>query len=386
MEQLRAVLEEYLSEQLGQIILSNSKEKEKISKVKIRPVMLKSRLFFQRTSYVGTKVLHENDTKEETIAYILEYFGKTFKQIEITAPGMQVTGLSGKRGSVMVKKKRMVQYENQKGVTELSHNRQKKYLIEEGSRVPFMEDLGVMSSEGKIIRAKYDKFKQINRFLEFIEDIVPKLPTDRRVQIIDFGCGKSYLTFAMYYYLRILRNYDISIVGLDLKEDVIEHCNQLKDRYGYDRLTFVCGDISTYQETDAVDMVVTLHACDTATDYALAKAVKWNASVILSVPCCQHELNGQIENELLKPVLKYGLLKERMSALLTDGIRANLLEQNGYDVQVLEFIDMQHTPKNILIRAVRKERYTAAGGADVQHLMEALHAEPMLDTLLRSNE
>lgn len=386
MEQLRAVLEEYLSEQLGQIILSNSKEKERVSKIKIRPVILKNRLFFQCTSYVGTKVLHENSTKEETIEYILEYFGKTFRQIEITTPGMQVTGLSSKRGNVMLKKKRMVQYENQKGMTELSHNRQKKYLIEEGSRVPFMEDLGVMSREGKIIRAKYDKFKQINRFLEFIEDIVPKLPTDRRVQIIDFGCGKSYLTFAMYYYLRILRNYDISIVGLDLKEDVIEHCNQLKDRYGYDRLTFVCGDISTYQEADTVDMVVTLHACDTATDYALAKAVRWKAAVILSVPCCQHELNGQIENELLKPVLKYGLLKERMSALLTDGIRANLLEQNGYDVQVLEFIDMQHTPKNILIRAVRKEGLTAAVSADARHLIEALHAEPMLDTLLQSNE
>ena len=373
-----------MSEQLGQVILSNSKEKEKISKARIRPVMLKNRLFFQCTSYVGTKVLHENYTKEEVIRYILEYFGNTFRQIEIMTPGMQVTGLSSKRGSVMLKKKHMVQYEGPKGVTSLSHNRKKKYLIEEGNDVPFMEDLGVMTHEGKIVRAKYDKFKQINRFLELIEDIVPKLPTDRRIQIIDFGCGKSYLTFAMYYYLKVVRNYDLSIVGLDLKEDVIEHCNQLSERYGYDHLKFVCGDISTYNETNEVDMVVTLHACDTATDYALAKAVKWKASVILSVPCCQHELNGQIQSALLAPVFKYGLLQERISALLTDGIRANLLEQQGYDVQVLEFIDMQHTPKNILIRAVRS-RHAVSDAADTQQLIEALHVNPMLNELLKEN-
>ncbi len=384
MEQLSTVLEECMSEQLGQIILSNSKEKEKISKVKIRPVMLKNQLFFQGTSYIGTKVLHKNYTKEEAIGYILAYFGKTFKQIEITVPGMQITGLTSKRGSIMLKKKKLVQYENQVGITDLSHNRKKKYLIEEGTYVPFMEDLGVMNKDGRIIRAKYDKYKQINRFLEFIEDIVPRLPVDRRVQIIDFGCGKSYLTFAMYYYLKIIRKYDVCIVGLDLKEDVIEHCNQLKNQYGYDQLSFVCGDISTYNEVNHVDMVVTLHACDTATDYALAKAIKWNASVILSVPCCQHELNGQIQNDLLSPVLKYGLLKERMSALITDGIRANLLEQNGYEVQVLEFIDMQHTPKNILIRAVR------TGQADcreekTQLLISELHVKPMLEELLRDH-
>ncbi len=381
MEQLSTVLEECMSEQLGQVILSNSKEKEKISKVKIRPVMLKNRLFFQCTSYVGTKVLHENHTKEEAVRYILEYFGKTFKQIEMTMPGMQTTGLASKRGNIMLKKKKLVQYENQAGITDLSHNRKKKYLIEEGTYVPFMEDLGVMNKDGKIIRAKYDKYKQINRFLEFIEDIVPRLPVDRRVQIIDFGCGKSYLTFAMYYYLKLVRKYDVCIIGLDLKEDVIEHCNQLKDQYGYDQLSFVCGDISTYNEVNQVDMVVTLHACDTATDYALAKAVKWNASVILSVPCCQHELNGQIQNDLLSPVLKYGLLKERMSALITDGVRANLLEQNGYEVQVLEFIDMQHTPKNILIRAVRTGQ-TGRRDEKTQHLISELHVKPMLEELL----
>ncbi len=381
--QLITILNEYVTSELLQVILSNSKDKENISKIKIRPVMLKDRLFFQCTSYVKTKVLHSNRTKEEVIRYILQQFGETFKQMELSAPGVQITALCSKRDHIMIKKKHMVQYGEDRVKTDLSHNRKKQYLIEEGTCVPFMVDLGVMTKDGKVVKAKYDKYKQINRFLEFIEDIVPRLPTDHQLQIIDFGCGKSYLTFALYYYLKILKQYDISVVGLDLKDDVIEHCNQLKDQYGYDQLKFICGDISTYNETNCVDMVVTLHACDTATDYALAKAISWNASVILSVPCCQHELNGQLSNELLEPVLKYGLIRERMSALFTDGIRANLLEQMGYDVQILEFIDMQHTPKNILIRAVRNNR-AVKRDHQTGALIEALHVKPMLSELLKT--
>lgn len=192
-------------------------------------------------------------------------------------------------------------------------------------------DLGVMTKEGKIVRQKYDKYRQINRFLEFVEDILPQLSKEREQTIIDFGCGKSYLTFAMYYYLKELKGYDIRIIGLDLKEDVIAHCNELKDKYGYGKLSFLVGDIASYTDVDAVDMVVTLYACDTATDYALAKAVQWGAKVILSVPCCQHEANRMMENELLQPVLQYGILKERMAAIMTDAVRANLLTAKGYD-------------------------------------------------------
>lgn len=209
---------------------------------------------------------------------------------------------------------------------------------------------------------------------------MPKLDQQKEVTILDFGCGKSYLTFAMYYYLRELKRYDVNIIGLDLKTDVIQKCNHLAEKYGYEKLRFYQGDIADYEGVSAVDMVVTLHACDTATDYALAKAVEWGAKVILSVPCCQHEINRQIKNEMLEPILKYGILKERMSALFTDGIRANLLESMGYETQILEFIDMEHTPKNLLIRAVKtgnkKDMEKAA------NLMEVLNISPTLERLL----
>ena len=262
----------------------------------------------------------------------------------------------------------------------LTHNRVKQYILKENIPVPFLIDLGVMNKEGRIITQKYDKFRQINRFLEFIQDILPKLDQKKEVTILDFGCGKSYLTFAMYYYLRELKGYDVNIIGLDLKTDVIQKCNHLAEKYGYEKLHFYQGDIADYEGVSAVDMVVTLHACDTATDYALAKAVEWGAKVILSVPCCQHEVNRQIRNETLEPVLKYGILKERMSALFTDGIRANLLESMGYETQILEFIDMEHTPKNLLIRAVKTDNKKDIKKAE--NLMRALNISPSLERLL----
>ena len=217
-----------------------------------------------------------------------------------------------------------------------------------------------------------------------IEDVLEELPKDRTVRIIDFGCGKSYLTFAMYYYLRELQHRNIAVTGLDLKADVIDHCNQLAEKLHYDNLHFEIGDISTYEGATAVDMVVSLHACDTATDYALEKAVKWGAEVIMAVPCCQHELNRQMKCSALQPVLKYGLLKERMAALVTDGLRANLLEQQGYDVQILEFIDMEHTPKNLLIRAVKRKGMQAKSRrGDISEVTELLQVLPTLERLLK---
>lgn len=354
MEELNALLNKCLNRELVKIIISNPKEKEGPGKIVVRPILLKEDLWFQETIYVGTKVLHKNYKEDEAKEEIVKYITNNFKQLQIEHKELNATILISKKGKITINKKANSVSETTKS-SDLSHNRTKHYIIPEGKKVDFLVDLGVMTSEGKIVRTKYDKFKQINRFLEFIEDILPKLSETSEIKIIDFGCGKSYLTFAMYYYLKELNGRDVRIIGLDLKEDVIDKCNKLSGKYGFEKLRFYKGDIAQFEGLDAVDMVVTLHACDTATDYALEKAVMWGAEVILSVPCCQHELNKQMQNEILEPVLKYGLIKERIAALVTDALRAELLESKGYKVQILEFIDMEHTPKNILIRAVKDE-------------------------------
>lgn len=381
MEELREKLESYLNRDLVQIIISSPRKAQEEDKVRIRPVLLKDGLRFQAEVFRGARAFHENLDKDAAAERILLWMAESFKQLQLTSAQGTVNVLVSKKGKVTMKEKRQ---ETGVKAPELAHNKKKRYLLEEGTPVGFLVDLGVMTPEGRVIHARYDKFRQINRFLEFIEDILPALPRDREVTILDFGCGKSYLTFAMYYYLKVCQNYDVHIIGLDLKEDVIRRCSALAGKYGYEKLEFLKGDIAQYEGQEHVDMVVTLHACDTATDYALYKAIKWNARVILSVPCCQHELNGQIRNELLEPVLEYGLLKERMAALITDGLRANLLEQQGYATQILEFIDMEHTPKNILIRAVKRESGHRAAAAAYEQCAGALGADLTLARLLSS--
>ena len=374
-------IKDFLDEQLGQIILSNSRRKEEVSKVRVRPLLLQEKLVFQVEEFRGNQAFHQNLMKDEAYEYLQNAMSDTFRQMELASAKGSAQILVSKNGkmTVKVKKNRPVkgQAKIQAPSTLLDHNRKKKYVLEDGKPIPFLQDLGVMTADGRIVHSRYDKFRQINRFLEFVQDILPKLPKGREINIIDFGCGKSYLTFAMYYYLKELNGFDIRVIGLDLKQDVIDHCNQLARKYGFEKLAFYHGDIASYEGVDQVDMVVTLHACDTATDYALAKAVRWNASVILSVPCCQHELNRQMKNDMLEPVLQYGLLKERMAALYTDGIRAEILENHGYRTQILEFIDMEHTPKNVLIRAV-KEGKGKKNGKKLQEMMDFLHVENTL--------
>lgn len=384
---MRIVLQEILNEQLTQIVLSNTRDAGRASKVKVRPVCIKDRLLFQETTYRGTQVFHENFSAEEMILRIMEYMQSLFKQGEFKSPFCEVTVLVSKKGKMTIKNRRKTSDNTDGAPTNknaiLSHNRSKQYILQDGQPVDFLVGLGVQSPDGKVTKARYDKFKQINRYLEFIEDVLEQLPKDRTVRIIDFGCGKSYLTFAMYYYLHELQHRDIEVTGLDLKADVIEHCNQLAKKLCYEKLHFEKGDISTYEGADVVDMVVSLHACDTATDYALEKAVKWGAKVIMAVPCCQHEVNRQIKCDALQPVLKYGLIKERISALITDAVRANLLEKCGYDTQILEFIDMEHTPKNLLIRAVKSNKIKAKSAADsVDDLISFLQINPSLERLL----
>ena len=381
--ELSELLNNALTSELSGITISNIRNNELGEKIKIRPVLLKDQLKFQVTFYRGTKVIHKNYEKRELLVDIPLWLSEYFKQMQAEYADVQASVLVSKKGKITIRQKKT----GCKKETVLEHNRKKKYILEEGTPVPFLVDLGVMSQNGKIVHAKYDKFKQINRYLEFVDDILEQLPKDREITIVDFGCGKSYLTFALYYFLRELNGYQVSIIGLDLKQDVIEHCNKLSKKYGYqDKLKFYVGDIAGYNALTSVDMVVTLHACDTATDYALAKAVGWGAEVILSVPCCQHEVNRQLENDMLSPVLKYGLLKERMAALLTDGIRAQLLEEQGYQVQVMEFIDMEHTPKNILIRAVKDKKTDRSNrnnrNKKLDDCMKELHVQPTLSRLL----
>ena len=386
MEILRQLLDKVLDENFLRATISGKRHGDIAEKVKIRPVMLKGTLYFQTAVSDGKREYHKNYQKEELLVQTEEWLLSDYKQLQLDTTSQSIQAMVSKKGKAAIKKKMAVQ---KREARVLEHNRKKRYIIEEGTPVPFLVDLGVMTEEGKIVHARYDKFRQINRFLEFVEDVLPELDKDRELTLIDFGCGKSYLTFAMYYFLKIRQGLNIRMIGLELKEDVILHCQELADKYGYDKLQFLMGDIASFDGVQQVDMVVTLHACDTATDYALEKAVNWGAKVILSVPCCQHELNRQIQSEVMEPILKYGLIRERMAALLTDAFRGDVLELMGYQVQILEFIDMEHTPKNILIRAVKGKNPLQGGTAKktekqeaLQHCMDAWGAMPMLYQLL----
>lgn len=363
------------------------------SKIKIRCTLAQGEPVYQATRTVGQKEYHENLTAEKAARLLAQLAdsesesSQHFRQIEIKSGDRALVSLVSKKGKITTKEHR-----NQgadKSESNISHNRSKNYVLPEGETVPFLVELGVMTSKGAVVKARYDKFRQINRYLEFVEDIIPSLPGGREISIIDFGCGKSYLTFALYYYLHEKKGLDVNITGLDLKKDVIENCNALAHKFGYTKLKFLHGDIADYTGTDSVDMVVTLHACDTATDYAIYKAVKWGARVIFAVPCCQHEVNRQINDEKRNgTIMRYGLIKERVSALYTDALRADMLEWKGYKTQILEFIDMEHTPKNILIRAVKPERKLMSVAPDkweqtLKDTMDELHINPTLYRLFK---
>ena len=341
---------------LIRMVFSKAGKDVSSQKMKVRPVVIKGKGMYQVTRQTGSKEertvreVFENLDAEQLKNLTKSVFPADYRQLLFETKTEGFTVLAGKKGNITVCVNRTVT-EKEQSVT---HNKEKNYIISEGEYVPFLEDLGVMTKSGMIVKAKYDKFRQINRYLEFIADVKDRLPKDREAVIVDFGCGKSYLTFALYYFLAIRNNMRIRVIGLDLKPDVIENCSKLRDRYGYEHLEFIRGDIEHFTSDNNVDMVISLHACDTATDYSLFKGITWNASIIMAVPCCQHELNKNIMSKELEGVLQYGILKDRLCAVFTDAIRADLLKQWGYDTSVLEFIDMEHTPKNILIRAVKK--------------------------------
>lgn len=275
-----------------------------------------------------------------------------FKQANVFTAASDIQILASKPENPKVTRR-----ESSLSCADLSHNRTKNYIIPDGDPCDFLIRLGIMDKSGKVIPKHYGKFRQINRYLEIVSDSLPYLAESPSfsspLKIIDFGCGKAYLTFAIYHYLHEIKGLNVKIIGLDLKKDVIEFCGRVAEDLHYDDLKFMIGDIADYTN-DSADMVVTLHACDTATDYALINAVRWNTKVILSVPCCQHELFSQIDNDLHQPMLKHGILKDRLTEYLTDGLRGLKLESCGYDVSMIEFTSLEHTSRNIMIKAVKK--------------------------------
>jgi len=335
--------------------------------------------------FTATQVFNENLATGQLREFLLQSVENDFKQYNAWDDQFEYIIQISKKGKSTVTKKAVKEAPSKT----ISHNREKNYILQEGTIIPPLVDMGIFTKEGKVVTAMYDKFRQINRFVEIIDDEIKNLAPGTPLNIIDFGCGKSYLTFILYYYLTIIKNLKVRIVGLDLKREVIEHCNASAQKYGYDHLYFELGNIDAYQTDFPVDMIITLHACDTATDFALYNAIKWNAKLIFSVPCCQHELNVQMETADLSLLTKYGIIKERSAALITDAIRGSLLEACGYKVQLLEFVDLAHTPKNILIRA-KKTGSTVTRKAqalnEVKNAMQAFSLTPTLYQLLEGDQ
>ncbi|WP_101773248.1 class I SAM-dependent methyltransferase [Peptostreptococcus faecalis] len=379
--------DEIISSEPIRIIFSNKiKSENEYIKVKINVTNLKGKEIYQVEKFTDKQVFHENIEKDDIKRTLIELMSD-YKQLSAVSSEYSIDMRISKKGKIFFSKKE----QKNKIKEDISHNKQKNYIIKEGMDVAPLIDLGVFTPKGKVINSKYDKYKQINRFVEIVDDEVKKIEKEYQndeskvLHILDFGCGKSYLTFILYYYFTEIKKINVKITGLDLKKDVINNCNEIAKKYKYDNLHFELGDINGYKYNDNVDIVLTLHACDTATDYALYNAIKWNAKIIFSVPCCQHEINSTINTSKFDILTKYGLIKEKVSSLFTDAVRANMMEAMGYKTQLLEFIDEQHSPKNILIRSVKsnvsKDKRKKAI-EQIERLKEEFNFEQTLYSLL----
>lgn len=384
MEELKSAVEEIASEKIIKAVISNKINKEvKYNKIVIQLKESKKKEFYQIEKYTDKQVFHENIDLDAFKVKFEECIGNSYKQVSAWAENTTYDLRISKKGKVHLSRKKG----SNENISKKSHNKEKNYILKEGMIIEPLIDLGVFTKEGKVINSKYDKYKQINRFVEIIDDEIKKNDY-KELTILDFGCGKSYLTFVLYYYFVKIKNINVKMIGLDLKEDVIKKCNEIAKSYKYDNLHFELGDINGFKYNNKVDMVITLHACDTATDYALYNAVKWNAKMIFSVPCCQHELNSQMKSDELSILTRYGIVQERVAALMTDAVRANILECCGYKTQLLEFIDISHSPKNILIRAskgnVSKEKKEKSLN-EVNNLVKQFNFDPTLLKLVKND-
>ena len=383
MSELKQYLETMLKADIQKVIISNPFSKSEEYKKIIIENKGKN---YQIAKYTDKQVFHENIEADALLEKTHALAENRYKQINGMSASEEHIILISKKGNCSYKVKKTATDAVKLQAKNQGHNRKKNYILKEGMNIAPLVDMGVFTKDGKVVNAMYDKYKQINRFIEIIDDEVSNLKVEE-LNVIDFGCGKSYLTFVVYYYLTEVMNLKVNMIGLDLKEDVIKKCNQAAEKYNYTNLKFEVGDVNGFKAPFDVDMVITLHACDTATDFALYNAIQWKAKMIFSVPCCQHELNKQMKPEELTILSRYGIIKERFSALATDAIRGNLLEYCGYKTQLLEFIDFEHTPKNILIRAVRRpimpKQVKEKMLAEVRAMMEEFSFEPSLYKLLK---
>ena len=384
MNDLRKAICDMVSENIVKVVISNKMKSDvQYNKIVFLLKEKKGREYYQIERYTDKQVFHENIDKEKLEESLFENIESRYKQVNAWSENSTFDMKISKKGKVFLGKKSA----DNKKVANKSHNKEKNYILKEGMLIQPLIDLGVFTKEGKVVNSKYDKYKQINRFVEIIDDEIKKID-QKELTILDFGCGKSYLTFVLYYYFVEIKKINVKMIGLDLKEDVIKKCNDIAKRYNYENLHFEIGDINGFKYNNKVDMVITLHACDTATDYALYNAIKWNAKMIFSVPCCQHEFNAQMKTEELSILTRYGIVQERIAALMTDSVRANILEALGYKTQLLEFIDIAHSPKNILIRASKgnismekKEKVLV----EVENLMKQFNLSPTLYNLLKND-
>ncbi|MBN7574062.1 MULTISPECIES: class I SAM-dependent methyltransferase [Clostridium] len=384
MEELKKAIKEIIEDNVIKLVVSNKTNKNfEYNKIVIYLKENNKRTYYQIEKYTDKQVFHENIDTDILEERIIEYVEPNYKQISAWSNSASFEVKISKKGKVLLSKKKS---DNQKTLNK-AHNKEKNYILKEGMIIEPLIDLGVFTKEGKVVNSKYDKYKQINRFVEIIDDEIKKNDY-KELTVLDFGCGKSYLTFVLYYYLVEIKNIKVKMIGLDLKADVIKKCNDIAKSYNYENLHFELGDINGFKYNNKVDMVITLHACDTATDYALYNAIKWNAKLIFSVPCCQHEFNAQMKTDSLSILTKYGIVQERIAALMTDSVRANLLESIGYKTQLLEFIDIAHSPKNILIRAsksnISKDKKEKAL-FEVENLIGQFNFNPTLYNLLKDD-
>ena len=366
-----------LEGKIKKLAFSEKKQKDsEYAKITVRPFASKKGTMWQLEKYKNNQVFHENMSESDFLSWLEGTADTLFKQCCLTAEGTTV------HYTLFADKIKRKVTGNAVTAKVQSHNKEKEYILKQGENIPALVDLGVFSNDFKIIKSKYDKYKQINRFIEIVDDAFRKLGKDS-ITILDFGCGKSYLTFIIYHYFTVIRGIKATVIGYDLKEDVVRHCNETAEKYGYENLKFYVNDVTKGELFEGeVDMVITLHACDIATDFALYHAISHKVPHIFSVPCCQHEINNSIrKGGDFDILLSHGLIKERFSALLTDSIRAEILKKCGYETDIIEFVDFAHSPKNLMLRCKLKKPLKP-DLSDVKALMESYGFTQKLAELL----